>query len=1263
MRAATNTFALIFLALGCLGLRSNAQPQAKPLHFDQISIEQGLSENTVRAILQDQQGFMWFATEDGLDRYDGYEFQVFKHDPENPGSLSNNLVVTLYADRSGQLWVGTYDGLDRLDPRTGTFTHYREDPQDPRSLSGKTVQAILGDQGGALWVGTGEGGLNRLDPGTSQFVHYRHVSGDPTTLSSDSVFAIMQDREGTMWIGTSAGLDRWDPSSGAFIHYHEEAGLQPSLSQSQVNGILEDRDGSLWVATLPGLYQLDRNRSHLVRYRNDPNDPGSLASDSVRTVFEDQAGVLWLGTREGLDQLDPSLGTFIHHRHSPIDPNSLSSDSIDSIYQDRSGVMWIGTSGGGLSKCNPTGQKFESYQLQPGLPHTLSDNNVWAIDQDAHGDLWIGTFYAGLNRVDPQSGTVTVLSHNDGDPASLSSNEVRALWIDHEGTLWVGTEHGGLNRFDPETGGFVHYRHNPADPTSLSDDSVFAILEDSRDRLWIGTSGGLDLLDPGTGGFIHYQHDPAKPQSLSDDGVRAILEDANGVLWVGTAGGLDAWNGGGKGFSHYRNAPQDETSLSNDFVISLAKASDGGLWVGTFGGGLNHLNRPAQTFTRYSTKDGLPDDTVCGILVDRQGALWLSTNGGLSRFDPHAGTFRNYDVSDGLQGDQYNIGAYYESTDGEMFFGGLNGFDRFFPEQVKDNPIPPPIAITAIKVSNQTVGTYPAANEEIHLSYRDYAISFEFAALDYNASAKNQYAYRLDGVDRDWVYAGTRRYASYTNLNGGAYTFRVKASNGDGVWSNNPLTIRILVAPPFWGTWWFRAIAVLLLAGAAFGAYRYRVHSIEAQRRQLEIQVRRRTQELAVLNSIASLVSRSLDLKEIMRDALNKMLEVTDMESGSACLMETEPMEAASTAASDLRKPGEAGGDILATPWDSTPVADTYRSRLRSMVNRGSPEDLLTSAPHLARAEEALASAARNARPEVWQVEHLQTKEGPDPERTAQVITVPLMAKGRLVGAVDLATYQARTFPPEQLSLLAAVGQQIGMAVENARLYEQAELSAALAERTRLARELHDSVTQSLYSMTLYAEAGARSLTSGKPLEAADLLRQLRDTAVEALREMRLLIFQLRPPVLEKTGLANALRARLDSVETRSGIQTELVVEGGPDPGQPSLALQQELYGIAQEALNNVLKHAHAQHVRVLISFSNELTRLEITDDGVGFTPEIRQGSGGLGLAGIMERAQKLGGTVDIKSEPGKGTSLLVRAPARSTDISGQPPLHDAGTN
>jgi signal transduction histidine kinase len=602
-------------------------------------------------------------------------------------------------------------------------------------------------------------------------------------------------------------------------------------------------------------------------------------------------------------------------------------------------------------------------------------------------------------------------------------------------------------------------------------------------------------------------------------------------------------------------------------------------------------------------------------LPDAEGRLWLSTNRGLSRFDPRQGSFRNYDSKDGLQGDQFNVRAYSRGSDGELFFGGTRGFNAFFPEQITDNLVPPLVVITAFDILNQTVRTNLVANEHIQLSYRDNLISFEFAALDYNAPARNQYAYMLEGVDRDWVYAGTRRYASYANLRGGNYVFRVKASNSDRVWSPEGTTLRISITPPFWRTWWFVGIIGLVLAASVMGGYRLRVRNIEAQSRKLEKRVERRTYELATLNTIAAVVSRSLDLAKILEDALSKTMEIMRMDAGLAFCLED----------ADRGLPGRPSFSLLAHQG----VSDEFVSIVRSLPVHST---LVGMAGHVDK-------------PIVWEsatYPNLRMREANEREGIRLGISIPLLVKGKLVGVVCLGARETRTITSEESSLLLAVSQQVGLAVENARLYRQAEQSAAMEERGRLARELHDSVTQSLYSVTMYTEAAARLLTAGQEATAAEYLRDARDTAQEALREMRMMIYQLRPPLLERGGLAVALQVRLDAVERRGGIHAELIVEGQDRLPPP---IQAELHQIAQEALNNALKHSHARQVQVHLHFGEATTCLEIQDDGMGFEPAAARAGGGLGIPGMKERVQKIGGRLSIESAPGQGTKISVEVP------------------
>ena len=818
------------------------------LRFESISIEQGLSQSVALSILQDSRGFMWFGTQDGLNRYDGYEFVVYKHDPEDPHSISDNFVQSIFEDRMGALWIGTnVGGLNRLDRQTKQFTRYQNDPENSHSLSGNDVVTIYEDTAGVLWIGTNGAGLNRFDPQTEQFVSYQNDVDDPYSLSNDAVVSIHEDRAGVLWVGTfGGGLCEFDRQTEQFIVYQNDPSDAQSLGGNSVQAICEDEAGALWIGTnAGGLNWFDRQSGQFVRFQSNPDDPRSLSDDNVQAVYEDRSGTLWIGTGSaGLDRFDPETQQFIHYQHEPGDPHRLGGNSVQSIYQSEDGVLWVGTFGGGLglSKANLLTQQFAHYQHDPDDPHSLSFNVIWSIHEDQQGIIWMGTNGGGLNRFDRETQQFTRYLNYIDDPNSISNNVVWSVGEDREGTLWVGTP-SGLDRFDRATEEFTHH------PTF----AVVSILEDQQGDLWVGTlGGGLGRFDRDAQQFSFYVNDANDAHSLSDDSVVQVYEDREGVLWLATFnGGLDRFDRETERFAHYPHDPNDPHSLSSNTVLAVFQDREDVLWIATTGG-LDRLDRAQGAFTHYREKDGLPNDMAYGVLEDDQGFLWISTNGGLARLDPQTGTFKNYDVEDGLQSNEFNMSAYLRSSSGEMIFGGVNGFSAFYPDAIVDDPHVPPVAITGFQLFNEAVpvgGDSPLQmpieeTEEIALTYRDDFFSFEFAALHYSSPEQNQFAYVMEGLEEDWNYVGTRRFAGYTSVPPGNYTFRVKAANGDGLWNELGASISIEVTPPFWQTWWFRVSTVVVGAGAVLAVFSLRVRNIEAQRRQLETQVKKRTREL-----------------------------------------------------------------------------------------------------------------------------------------------------------------------------------------------------------------------------------------------------------------------------------------------------------------------------------------------------------------------------------------------------------------------------------
>jgi signal transduction histidine kinase/ligand-binding sensor domain-containing protein len=1199
---------------------------ASTIRFDRITGGDGLSQNVVLAIAQDHRGFMWFGTEDGLNKYDGYQFTVYKHDPDDPETLSDDYVSVIYEDREGALWIGTRNGLNCLDRSKGAFVRYEHDPDDAQSIGGTWIVSIHEDREGVLWVGTDDGGLNRFDRDTGTFAQYRHDPADPTSLSDDGVGAIYEDREGALWVGTDAGLDLLDRNSGTFTRFQNRPDDPQSLGGTEVSAITEDRDGTLWVGTEDGgLNRFDRfsgdtlGEGAFTRYRHDDVDLQSLAHDRVKAIFADSAGRLWVGTQNGLALYAPDRDQFFHYQHDPGDPSSLSSNAVWSIYEDRTGVLWFGTYGGALSKYNRTIDQFALYQHKPNLANSLSDNMIWAIHEDVDGVLWVGTFNGGLNRLDREVGELVTYRHDPEDLDSLSSDDARAILEDHTGALWVGTN-GGLDRLDRESGTFVHYRHDADDPTSLSENRVTVLFEDRRGNLWIGTrTGGLNRLDRETGTFVRYQHDEDDPNSLSNDRVWALYEDSTGKLWVGTLGGVNVWDPDTGQFVRYLNDPDDPQSLSNDAVFSFYEGAEGTMWIGTWGSGLDRFDPETRTFGHYTEKDGLANNVIYGIEADLEGNLWMSTNKGLSKFDPRTETFHNYDARDGLQDNEFNVGAHFASPSGELFFGGIRGFNGFYPERVTGNPHVPPVVITAFGKFNQLVRRDLEPGEHIALTYRDDFIYFEFAALDYTAPDKNQYAYMLEGQDETWVDAGTRRHVDYTNLRGGDYVFRVKGSNNDGVWNVEGAVVTLTVTPPLWETWWFRGSAIFLLAAAVVGGYWLRVRSVEARSRKLERQIEERSHDLKILLEAEQRRAEQFRVIGEVGYHITSILAIDELLSQIVPLLKE-------AFGYNLVGIGLVEGDaVVFRPGAAIFGNDVQLDRLlRFKVGQEGAVGWVAQSGELL----LIPDISRETR----------YRHEPETRDCRSALVVPLKVKGAVIGVLDVESDRLNDFDESDLTVVQSLAHQIAVAVDNARLFEEAQQLAVLKERQRLARDLHDAVTQTLFSASLIAEVLPR-IWERDSEEGQRRLAEVRELTRGALAEMRTLLLELRPSALVDAELGDLLRQLAEATIGRARVPVDVQIEGEYSQMTPDVKVA--LYRIAQEALNNVAKHSGAGQATVRLRCGAEVVRLCISDDGHGFdVGSIPPDHLGVGI--MRERAEAIGATLTIESEIGQGTDVTI---------------------
>ncbi|MEX2332762.1 MAG: two-component regulator propeller domain-containing protein [Pseudohongiella sp.] len=866
---------VVFLML-FLSICSHGRAQTDNIFFEHLTVTDGLSQNSVHAIVQDHQGYLWLATQDGLNRYDGYDFVVYRHqsdagsDDEARVKLSNSTVWSLYEDSKGTLWAGTANGLNRYQRATDSFVQYNHDANDAGALSHPVVLALLDDSAGNFWVGTSRGGLNLLDRDTGRFTHYRHDPGDVTSLSSDRINTLVEGKNGVLWIGTEdAGLNRFDVSTGQVTRYRHQPDVANSLSSDDVTTLMMDSEGTLWIGTnTGGLNSLDPDTGRITRYLHDAAVPGSISSNSLRSLYEDSQGRMWVGhyLGGGLDLFDRDTGVFTPLNYQPGVANSLSDDHVLAVLEDSSGILWFGTHVGGLNKYDAKQARFRHYQHQWWHDNSLSQNTVRAFYRDDR-TLYIGT-EGGLNALDLDTGDFTHYVHDPADPQGIPHNIVRALDMDAQGQLWLAT-HGGLSRFDPATETFTNYHpldHNsPDNSASLSNDVVWRVLVDSRGQVWAGARDALNVLDPLTGRFTRYEHDPDDPGSIPGDRISALYEDRAGHIWFSTVTtGVSRLNVDTGELINFTHEPGNNNSLSNASVFSIIEDNDGIVWFGSRGG-LNRFDPDTETFTVYSVADGLPNEVIYGILIDDNGLLWMSTNKGISRFDAASETFTNFGLNDGLQAEEFNNGAYFKAETGEMYFGGINGFNVFNSSDIVESTYSPPVVVTRFTVLNED-RSIDAGAPVVELSHEENYLSFEFAALDFSAPARNQYMYRLTGVDEDWIPSEGRRYASYTNLQPGRYVFEVRGSNSDGLWSSHVAAVPIYIAPALWQTVWFQVALSISLALLLLSLYRYKTISVSRRNQELELVVGDRTRELMRANeSLQQEVTRRQQAEEEIR--------------------------------------------------------------------------------------------------------------------------------------------------------------------------------------------------------------------------------------------------------------------------------------------------------------------------------------------------------------------------------------------------------------
>lgn len=856
--------AVFFLLVSCL-LSVPLIAKEKRYRFEHLTAKDGLSQYTVQSILQDRFGFLWFGSQMGLNRYDGYQFRVFLADRNDPHSLSEHNIRTMLEDSEGYLWIGTSHGLNRYDQSTEKFTPFLHDPNDDSTIPGNSISSILEDHEKNLWVLTQPGGIAKLDRRTGTF---QKVLFDPNRPTFQQIDRLFLDRHGTIWAAAD-GLYRFEQDH--FIKFQPTDSKSASVQGDRILSIHEGPGGLLYAGSDNGdLNIITADRKGLSFYKIENEDSKSLEKVDLRSILEDSRGELWLASYQaGLMRLDRDAGKFQHYRPDEKDPHSISANKVEFLHEDRQGIVRVGTWYQGVDQIDPGAIKFQIHLHNINNPNSLNSDNVTAIFQDRDGLIWIGTDKKEMNLFDRKTGIFSQLIPEKREGETLDFSYTVMIEQDRDGNMLFTTWGRGIYIYNPKTKGFKHYWHDPNSPKSLSSNRAWAIHHDRDGNTWIGTSKGLDLYHPETETFIRFQHDKDNPHSIGPGNPVAIKEDKKGNLWIAhVRGGLSVMNRKTRLFKNYRRDPENYNSLSDDTIWGIHISDDNTIWLATRSG-LTRMDPERENFINYGKQKDYLTSGLISLLEDDDGNLWGTNNAPrIVKFDPILNRFRSYDSGDGLT--RGYVTPAFRTDDGELFFAGYGGgVTSFFPKEMKDNFYIPPVVFTNFLIFNKQVpiGVEGSAlkqsiqmTKSLTLTYKDAVFSIEFAALNYRTPEKNRYAYRMEGLEEEWNHVGSdRRLVTYTSLPPGDYTFHVKASNNDNVWNEKGALLRIRVVPPFWRTWWFFLTLLILFTGSLIFFFRLRINFLKRQKERLEVKVIQRTQELKTAKEQAEIAKEQAE--------------------------------------------------------------------------------------------------------------------------------------------------------------------------------------------------------------------------------------------------------------------------------------------------------------------------------------------------------------------------------------------------------------------
>jgi ligand-binding sensor domain-containing protein/serine phosphatase RsbU (regulator of sigma subunit) len=848
------------LLLALLSFCSNEiLAQRDVIDFNTLNVEDGLAQNSVYAILKDHKGFMWFGTDDGLNRYDGYSFKSYTNKIGIPGTISNNRAISIIEDSNNVIWVGTIGGgLNKYIWSTDSFISYQHNPNEPNSLSNNRIMTLCEDTSGKIWIGTADGGLNLFDPKTETFELFINNQANPNLLPSNVIRSLLIDSANNLWVGTDNGIAVFDRETKGFNKFEILNSDGRAYKVKIVRRIFEDRDNNIWFATEEhGLIRYSISTKEFKIFTQKINDRNSILNNAVHDLYQDEDGVIWIATFGGLSKFDGKNNGFTNYTHDILNPYSISSNYLRTIYGDNTGIIWIGSNDNGISKFDKKNKKFTIYRNFPGNSFSFNSSTVRSIHEDSFGKVWIGTYGEGLIQFNPSNDNFKYFKSKSYERGFLPNNYINSISEDKRGNLWLATNNG-IVKFNATRDKFTHYHQDSELTDGLLDNKVRFIFVDSQDVVWAAMLNfGLAKLLPNNETFKHYRYEQGSSSSISQDRLTTLFEDSKGNFWVGTSNeGLNLFDREiGMVVRIFKKDLDNPNAIISSRILCMHEDIQNRLWIGT-AEGLSLFDYDTETFKNFTTLDGLPNDVVYGILEDELGRFWLSTNNGVSCFTYSAGaapSFRNFDKYDGFPSNEFSEGSFCKLKDGTLLFGGINNFIAFEPSKIKDNQYLPIVYITEARVLNKNVGE--GAQEEVYnlierdslvFNHSDNNISFYVTVLHYSTPEKNRYKYMLEGFDNTWYSPQNyQQFVKYTNLKPGKYTFRVIARNPDGIWNEKGDTFHFTIKQPFWSSWWFYVILSLVFYVIIYSIIRIRDARLIQSKIVLEEMVAQRTQEIS----------------------------------------------------------------------------------------------------------------------------------------------------------------------------------------------------------------------------------------------------------------------------------------------------------------------------------------------------------------------------------------------------------------------------------